>query len=232
MKTATNNTRTYTVFESIRETHDVVTLKLKSEEKTSFIPGQYITVYFPELNTPEGKSYSISSYPNEETVNITVKAIGEFSNRLCKMKPGDKLTTSLPYGFFYTENTDTDLVIFAAGIGIAPFRSMIKDITDKFPDRKIYLVLSNKTMQDIVFKDELLNSKNKKLEVISYITREKTLDKKHHNGRINIDNLINKLPQDNSEYFICGSISFVRDIWKKLVDLGIKEDTIYTEAFF
>jgi ferredoxin-NADP reductase len=34
------------------------------------------------------------------------------------------------------------------------------------------------------------------------------------------------------EFFICGSISFVRDMWKGLKLAGIPEENLYTEAFF
>ena len=36
----------------------------------------------------------------------------------------------------------------------------------------------------------------------------------------------------DAEFMICGSISSIRDMWKGLRDLGIPEETIYTEAFF
>ena len=81
-----------------------------------FVAGQYITVYFPETKTAEGKAYSISSAPGENMLSLTVKAIGEFSNKLCAMEPENEIAASLPYGYFTNEDDDQDsmLVMLAA----------------------------------------------------------------------------------------------------------------------
>ena len=91
----------YVVKEKTMEVPGVTTLFLTDEQDNvpPFTPGQYITVYFPELSTPEGKAYSISSAPRESTFSITVRNIGEFSGRLCSISPGETLLASLPYGF-------------------------------------------------------------------------------------------------------------------------------------
>ena len=122
--------------------------------KTSFISGQFITVFFPESATQEGKAYSISNTSNEDTINITVKVLGGFSNKLCKMEIGDTVIASTPYGFFYRENEDTSLVFLTIGIGITPFKSMITQALQNNPNREIFLFYGNKTVDDIIFKKE------------------------------------------------------------------------------
>src|SRR3989344_4493758 len=132
--------KNYTVKENVRETHDTVTLKLFCDEgNPEYRTGQFITAFFPETGKVEGKAYSISSEPSEDTINITVKAIGEFSNRLTALVEGDKITASLPYGYFYSENTMTVIVMIAGGVGVTPFRSIIIDSLKKNPTRQLYL---------------------------------------------------------------------------------------------
>lgn len=237
MKIITENKEKFTIVGRQVETEDTVTLKLVNEKGviTKYNPGQFITVFFPELNTPEGKSYSISSHPREDTLNITVKAMGQFSNKLFSLKINDKILISPPYGFFFSENTDKDITIFAAGIGIAPFRSVIYDSLVLFPDRKILLNLSNKSSKNIIFKKELseLEAKFKNFKTQHYITQEDKVTKPMIKGRVNVEKSIKKNTHSSkNEYFICGSISFVRDIWNRLRDCGVSEDYIYTEAFF
>jgi len=147
-----DNRTSYRVRNIRRETVDTHTLELTLEDNSVplYVPGQFITVYFPETTTPEGKIYSISSAPEESTINITIKAIGEFSNKLCSMVAGDKILASLPYGFFHSDQEATELVMIAGGIGITPFRSMIMHALHRTPERKLSLFYSNKKSTDIV----------------------------------------------------------------------------------
>jgi len=230
----------YRVREVIREAENVSTLVLENSEGNlpSFIAGQYITVYFPESGTPEGKAYSISAGPSDILKNafsITIKAIGEFSNKLVAMKSGDVVTGSLPYGYFYSESKDTPLVMVAAGIGVAPFRAMIHDCLKKVPTRRISLFYSNRSKKNIVFKTEFdyLLGMYPNLQIYYFITRERTDFADMFQSRISGQKILG-LVQDSldTEFLICGPISFTRDLWRDLHTLGIPEEVIYTEAFF
>ena len=222
----------YVVKGKKQETHDTATLLLAYADGSipSFVPGQFISIYFPELNTPEGKSYSISNPPGEKTFNITVKGIGEFSNRLCAMKPGDEVVGSLPYGFFFSEEDNTDLVMIAGGIGITPFRSVIMNARMCSPKRKLSLFQSTRTVADLLFASEL--SSKDALATRYFITRESQPNIQATARRISVEDVLQNCEIERSEFFICGSISFVRDIWKGLKSCGVNEDQICTEAFF
>lgn len=232
----------YIVVNKIQETHDVVTLQLKKDNGMPllFVPGQFITVYFPEIGTPEGKSYSISSAPHEEYFSITVKDMGEFSHKLSILESGDIIEATQPYGFFFSESKENDMVILAAGIGIAPFRGMILQSFKDNPLRKIMLNYSNRTNADIVFRKELdrLASERKNFRIDYFITREEqntSISTKDAFifDHIRPDKIVRGLRNEESpEFFICGSIAFVRDMWRALRENGVSEDIIYTEAFF
>ena len=243
--------KTYIVIENKKETEDVSTLKLllvddsrttSNKYVPAYCPGQFITVYFPELGTPEGKAYSISSAPQEKTLNITVKAIGSFSHRLVGLMPGSVLAASLPYGFFYSESNDTSLSMIASGIGVAPFRGMILDSLKKNPDRKITILYSVRTAVDLLFKKEFsaLETKYDNFRVFYFLTRETESTLRTLSGRITINDILGNVrsrcelvpTRDEREFLMCGSISFVRDMWRGLRAHGVSEVAIYTEAFF
>lgn len=230
-----NNT-TYIVEEIVQESANVITLKLECD---GIVPpyraGQFVTVFFPETGHLEGKSYSISSSPFEKGISITVKGIGVFSQKLLAKKVGDTVTASLPYGYFYSESETSSLVIITGGIGAAPFRSMILNSLNKTPKRKIILFYANKTKESSIFKnefDELAKNSGGIFTVKYYITQEEITDGMKQ-GRITINDIIDESQNLlNPEFFICGSISFVREYWKGLKTSGISEEIIYTEAFF
>ncbi len=227
----------YQVCETNTETQNVKTLKLVTGNGSvpNYIPGQFITVYHPSSNIVEGKAYSISSSPHEQTLNITVKSIGEFSSMLFCKRPGDTIKASLPYGYFYTESDTTPLVMIAGGIGIAPLYSMIIHNLKNFPKRNLTLLYSNKTHEDVVFREELNKlhlSKECNYSHKLFLTRQSNHIGNFTFRRLNQKDFSTDRYPTDTEYLVCGSINFVRSIWTKLRDLNINESRIYTESFY
>lgn len=210
----------YKIINKKIENEDTFTLSLQLDngEIPEFIAGQYINIFFDELDTNEGKAYSISSAPREKRFDLTIKIIGKFSNKLNELKIGDEVKGTLPYGFFYSEENN-DLILIAGGIGVTPFRSIIFQNTDK----NITLFHSARFEEDLIFKNDFESISNENFNYIKNISSK--------DGRFNFEKLELKDFQDK-EFMICGSIYFVRDIWKILVNKGIKQENIYTEAFF
>ncbi|MEK7144066.1 MAG: FAD-dependent oxidoreductase [Patescibacteria group bacterium] len=223
----------------IKETDDVVTLKFLPEKGKifSFFAGQFVMVELINNELSDLKrAYTISSPPRENFLSITVKKIGRVSGALHDLKTGDKIKTNEPQGFFYPNNGAEELVFLAGGVGITPFYSIIKDFSQKGLDKNIHLLYSNKTKNDIVFFKELekLSSEFRKFKITHFLTREKI---KHPTikefERINSESLKKHLKFfDKKHYFICGPVGFVNGLWAELKKIGVKEDNIFTEAFY
>jgi ferredoxin-NADP reductase len=125
--------------------------------------------------------------------------------------------------------------MLAAGIGIAPYRSIIIDALRNDPQRRLMLFYSNRTIADIVFENELaqLVATHPNLTVHHFITREEKLPKGVIHDRMSAELIVREVGDaPDFEYFICGSIEFVRDLWRGLKAAGVPEDRLYTEAFF
>lgn len=225
--------------EKIKEANDIITLKfLPLKGKIfSFRAGQFIIIKLinHELSNLS-RAYTISSSPHENFLSITVKKIGKISEALHNLKIGDKVELSDPQGFFYPQDNTKDLIFLAGGIGISPFYSIIKDHLQKNLNKKIHLFYSNKTKNDIAFFEELekLSSTSNNLKIIYFLTKEKI---KHSRikefKRISSIKLKKYLTDLNKKhYLICGPVGFVNDIWKELKKNGVKEENIFTEAFY
>lgn len=232
----------YTLKEREEETDDVVTLVLEQVKKNNllFIPGQYVDVELVDGEfSGHSRSYSISSKITEPNVSITVKKIGDISTALHNMQKGQRLIVTGPSGYFYPEKETKNLVFIAGGIGIAPFYNIISNLTESEIEKKnITVFYSNKKLDDIVFFDKFnkLLENHPQLKIVYTLTQENTLyEKIKEHGRISIEMIKKYLTNINStelNYFICGSIEFVDDFWKILKQEGVKEDNIFTEAFY
>ncbi len=223
------NKEKYIVINKTKETHNVITLDLALIDGSlpEYTPGQFINIFFEEFSSPEGKAYSISSSPKEKRFSITIMAIGEFSNKLSSLNVGEIICATLPCGYFFSESQDSHLIMISSGIGITPFRSMIIN-TDN--NRSLSLHSSYRHTSDILFREEMGNISN--LNIKYYITRE-DVTSEYVNHRIHPSEIIRNIKEiKKTEFMVCGSIEFTRDMWRGLKDLGVSEDMIYTEAFF
>ena len=226
----------YVIKQRIKESPDVITLNLKPKRRRGLIfsPGQYVQVYIPEFSRP----YSISNPPNDKFLSLTIKKQGVVSTKIHQLKVGDKLSLTGPYGFFTLDNLrpNKDLIFLAGGIGITPFRSMIKTLLNNRFAHKITLFYSEKTDKDILFKKEFkkLSSRWNNFKVIYNLTKEK---KKPVGirwlGRLDTKFLKKQLKAlPDKYYFICGSVDFVTTLWEDLKKAGVKDDNIKTETFY
>ena len=217
---------------TVQETPQVMTLYFTvSGGVLPYVAGQYITVFFDHTNIKSGKAYSLSSSPSDNEMSITVKRIGLFSGLLCSLKRGDELRISRPYGFFNT-NTHKPIIAIAAGVGISPIWSMIRD-EDVIARRPIKLLLSNKTRNDIVFRDAIAAyaERHHHIDVRHFITREAS--ELHHHITRRIDALKDIADHELEHmFYVCGSSGFVGSIWRQLQERGVHEDSIATETFF
>lgn len=237
MRTPNTQTLTWTIIEKKAEARDVYTLVLKSGSETSaFTAGQYLTVLLPGHQPAEGKSYSISSTPGHDTLSITVKRMGRFSEELTNKAVGDTLTTSRPYGFFYPEPPYPDTLVFlAGGIGIAPIMSIIETLLTEGYTGNITLFYSNQNVERIAFKKQLdtLTREYARFTTYYFITRETPDSNTLVKGRMTPSFIIEHVPSPNTaDYFVCGSTSLTRDLWRMLKGAGIDANHIYTEGFF
>jgi ferredoxin-NADP reductase len=86
----------------------------------------------------------------------------------------------------------------------------------------------------MVFKKDFeeLARNHSQFKPIFFVTRQKSSDPSHISRRIEITDIVSKNSSREKEYFICGSIPFVGDLWKALRKKGIPEEMVCTEAFF
>ncbi|MCG8330129.1 MAG: ferredoxin--NADP reductase [Chitinophagales bacterium] len=124
--------------------------------------GQFLTFIFDHLGPKEiRRSYSLSSaYGVDDHLQITVKQQinGAASTFLTKTaKKGDILTALPPAGQFTLPAAphQQHYIMLAAGSGITPIFSIIKDLLFHHSNTHIFLIYSNRNEQNIIFKEEI-----------------------------------------------------------------------------
>ena len=199
----------------------------------SFTAGQYLSVYFDDTDVREGKAYSISATPWDDELAITVKDVdGPFSSRLCALQPGDHLAISSPFGFFNVHD-EAPLVAIAAGVGVSPIRSIIRDECKKSPTRPITLYFTAPHANELVFRHEIdaLFEENPNAQAHYFVTRESASDV-GAKRRFSVNADIPEKSLKDARFYLCGAEPFVRDIFRALMEAGVDETRVVTETFF
>jgi ferredoxin-NADP reductase len=122
-------------------------------------PGQYMewTLAHGDSDSRGVRRYfTLASSPTEEELKIGVKFSDNGSSfKKSLLTIGDKniVASQLAGDFTLPKNKNQKLVFIAGGIGITPFRSMLKYLDDKNENRDIVLFYTAKTPGEFVYKD-------------------------------------------------------------------------------
>lgn len=128
----------------------------------AFAPGQYMewTLGHQDPDTRGNRRYfTLASSPTEPDLRLGVKFYDQsstFKQAMLSMDGREEIVAShLAGDFVLPRNPKQKLVFIAGGIGITPFRSMLKYLLDSRQRRPIVVFYVNKTFRDIVYKDVL-----------------------------------------------------------------------------
>lgn len=146
------------------ETHDSASFTLASDMPARFDykPGQFVTLAVEIDGQRHHRAYSISSSPlNTGSITITVKRVagGLVSNFLLdNLHAGQYLEAGVTAGEFYLseEACAGPLVMLSAGSGVTPVMAMARWLLALDAEASIHFILSARSEQDIIFRDELL----------------------------------------------------------------------------
>jgi ferredoxin-NADP reductase len=148
---------------------------------------------------------------------------------------GTKLIVSRPRGSFTLHRDITRPAVFlAGGIGIAPIRSILQQVTQERLPHKLYLFYSNREADDAAFIEEFecLTAQNPNFTFIPTVTGHRTIAWPYEKGHINHEMLTRYLlGLKGPIYYIAGPSGMVTAMTDLLNASGVSEDDMRTEEF-
>ena len=110
--------------------------KIEFEKIFTYKSGQYVMLCCPEISNNQWHSFTISSFPEEYKIELTIKKLGNWTQKLAgilKEKGSTSIKVDGPFNSPCDSIYDFDSsVVIATGIGITPFISIIKDFVYKY----------------------------------------------------------------------------------------------------
>jgi len=203
---------------------DISDFVFESENKFSFDAGQYMDWTLPDQKSDSRgnrRYFTVASSPTENEVHIGVRFSpngSSFKNHLSSLNIGDEIVAGgLNGNFNLPKDKNKKLAFIAGGIGVTPFRSMIKYMLDKNEKRDAALFYSVKAEQDLVYKD-----------VFDEAQKYLGLKTVYQVGVITEDMIKKEVPDyKERQFYISGPhvmVTAFEDILKKLGVKNIKTD--------
>lgn len=215
----------FLLVKKVDEAHDAKSFYFTSNEPFTWEAGQYVYVTLGEIT----KQFTIASSPTEEFIQITtrIRNESEFKQKLNSLEIGSEIEARAPFGTFIFDKNIKNNVFLAGGIGITPFRSMIKFNVDKNLKTPMFLIYSNSD-SEFVFKSELDKWQNEN-DFIKIHYHDSSVS--GHLDTVKLSSLLTTYNILHTTFWTVGPPQFVNAIEDILEKLKISGDHIKTEKF-
>lgn len=132
----------------IQENYKVKTFYFNCNLKAK--PGQFILFWLPGVGQ---KPFAVSYQKNNKT-GITICRVGSFTDKVFKLRVGEKIGLQGPYGTFFKAGKKKNIVLVAGGYGMAPLHLLASE----HPDKNIDFIIGAKNKKKLIFLRKLKNN--------------------------------------------------------------------------
>ncbi len=183
--------------------------------------------------------FTLASSPTEPTVHLGVRFYEKSSSFKRAMYWIDGKTpligAQIAGDFILPRDPDQKLVFLAGGIGITPFRSMLKYLLDTQQRRDIVMLYANRAAKEIVYQDVLSAAAARLGVKIFYTLTDATAVPRNWSGyvgRINEQMIKEAVPDYMHRlYYLSGPPDMVRAYEQVLKNMHIKSGQIKKDFF-
>jgi NAD(P)H-flavin reductase len=182
-------------------------------------PGQYVRV---RVNGDENP-YALASEPGAPELELLFKVETELTGAMAALRPGDPVRVGAPQGrgFPLDEHTGHDLILVAAGTGIAPLRAVVRSVLRDRPRfGAVTLFYGQREPGHFAYASEWDAWRAAGVEVIPVASGE--------GSRRVQDALLARRPAlGDAVAFVAGMKPMIADVRRLLVELGLDERRVY-----
>jgi Na+-transporting NADH:ubiquinone oxidoreductase subunit F len=205
-----------------------------------------------KVDEPVIRAYSMANYPGEKGIimlNVRVASPpprssegtppGQVSSYIFGCKPGDKATISGPYGEFFINDSDSEMLYIGGGAGMAPLRSHIFELfKNRKTNRKVAYWYGGRSVRELFYIDHFREIEEEFPNFKFHIALSDPVPEDNWDGytgfihQVVLDNyLANHPAPEDIEYYLCGPPMMNNAVFKMLDDLGVEPENIRFDDF-
>lgn len=233
--------RKFRVQEIVWETPEIYTLRLvpvEGESSLVFKAGQWVYLHLlNEDGTTWKAAFSIATAPSDTCpLELGIKIEKDFTKRASKLRIDDVVALQGPFGVFVLPNEVTTPIVFiAGGIGITPFRSMMREMIHQKMSVPMYLVYSNRYAEESAYLEEFDDVERAygPMKMTATLTGEHPPGWTGKTGRVDAAMLSPVLAETaaTGHFYLCGPNPFMDAIRGILDQAGVDKKRIHQERF-
>ena len=224
------------VSEIRRESNDVITLTVtgKDIEHLKAKTGQFLMWRFMEKGLWwHAHPFSLSASPTSDSLRVTIRALGNGSERIQDIKVGTRVAIEGPYGIFTDRSrTSPGIVLVAAGIGITPIRALLEDA--KFAPGQATVIIRKTGQGDYLLSEveALAKKRGATLHVLSGSRSKNTDSWTPDDGMYAGKRLSALAPHlSKSDLYVCGPAHWSKLVVRDAENAGLDRHQIHWERF-
>lgn len=202
------------------------------------------------------RAYSMANHPAEGNIvmlNIRVATPppdrekggwmnvnpGIVSSYVFNLKPGDKATISGPFGEFFIQETEREMMYVGGGAGMAPLRSHIFHLFHtEHTNRKVSYWYGARSSKELFYEDHFRKIEAEYPNFKFHVAMSEPLPEDNWTGymgfihQVVLDNYLSQHPApEDIEYYLCGPPLMLQAVMKMLDDLGVEQEMIRFDDF-
>jgi len=198
------------------------------------------------------RAYSMANYPEEKGIimlNVRIASppprspegtpAGKMSSYIFNLKAGDDVTISGPFGEFFAQETEKEMIFIGGGAGMAPMRSHIFDQLKRIHSkRKTSFWYGARSKREMFYVEDFdgLQSTNENFKW--YVALSDAQPEDNWTGytgfihQVLFDEYLKNHPApEDCEYYLCGPPIMNKCVTDMLVDLGVEREDIMFDDF-
>jgi ferredoxin-NADP reductase len=218
------------------ESENIITFWFRPEKAIHYLAGQYTELHLPHTKADDRgikRWFTLSSSPTDAPlISITTKFAhpsSSFKIKLKSMKVGDNVEMAEPMGdFVLPKDKSIPLLFIAGGIGITPFHSITKYLSDSREKRDIELIYSVNQDSEIVFSDLW---KKYKLSDFMSVVQNPSENWQGQKGRLDSKMIFSQIGDRNIMTYISGPEGMVEALFAELTKMGVSKNNLVGDYF-
>jgi len=222
------------ITKKVQEAQNVTSFYLKHKDSTpvpTWKAGQYVGVRLRNGESEVQRNYSLSCYPNDDVMRLTVKKDGLASMCLHKLNEGDCVKCTMPCGhFLFSPPADEQkpVVLIGLGIGVTPILPLAEEALRKTKN-PVHVELGARSEETLALESEFTSLGKEYPNRMDFHSRIKSPNQ----GEAELMDFASLWPRipSNGSYYFCGPSPWMEEVSQGLKKHGVATNDINFEFF-
>lgn len=208
--------------------------------------------YQSRVHQPVSRAYSMANYPGEKGIiklNVRIASPpprgplgippGQVSSYIFNLKPGDEVVIAGPFGEFFIEESDSEMIYIGGGAGMAPLRSHIFELFKaRKTTRKVAFWYGGRSLQEVFYAEEFEALAREHANFAFHLALSEPQPEDNWQGltgfihQVLLDNYLKDHPApEDINYYMCGPPPMTKAVLAMLDNLGVEPVNIHYDDF-